>query len=102
MMNLNPTILETVIQTAFDAATERGGKDARRWQTAIAKAKQQLETNPYMHFDGDALLILSPESNEIYRANGSCQCKAWEKGKYPCVHRAAARIVKRYYEQTSH
>jgi chloramphenicol 3-O-phosphotransferase len=101
MMNLNPTILETVIQTAFDNATARGGKDARRWQTAIAKAKQQLETNPYMHFDGDALLILSPESNQIYRANGTCECKAYQHGQ-PCVHRAAARIVKRYYEQTSH
>jgi hypothetical protein len=102
MMNLNPTILETVIQQAFDAATTSGGRDAKRWGVAIAKAKQQLETNPYMHFDGDALLILSPESNQIYRANGTCECIAYTRYGQPCFHRAAARIVKRYYEQTSH
>ncbi len=101
MMNFNAAILETVIQQAFDAATTAGGKDARRWQVAIAKAKQQLETNPYLHFDGDALLILS-DSNEIYRSNGTCQCRAYEKG-FSCWHRACARIIARYYEQpTSH
>lgn len=99
MMNLNPIILETVIQQAFDAATERGGRDARHWQMAIVKAKQQLETNPFMHFDGDALLVLSPESNRIYRANGTCDCIAFAKYGQPCWHRAAARIVRRY-EQT--
>lgn len=91
MMNLDRQRLEQVIQEAFN----RAGND-RRWQTAIAKAKQQLETNPYMHFDGDALLILSP-SNEIYRANGTCQCAAF-RNRQPCFHRAAARIIKRYYE----
>jgi len=101
MMNLNPTILETVIQQAFDAATTNGGRDVRRWQTAIAKAKQQLETNPYLHFDGDALLILS-DSNEIYRSNGTCQCVAYTRYGQPCWHRACARIITRYNEQTSH
>jgi hypothetical protein len=52
-----------------------------------------------MHFDGDALLVLS-ESGEIYRANGACQCKAYANSQ-PCWHRAAARLVKRYNE-TSH
>ncbi len=102
MMNLNAAILETVIQQAFDHATTAGGRDARRWRTAIAKAKQQLETNPYLHFDGDALLILS-DANEIYRANGVCQCKAYANGQQPWWHRALARIVARYHEQpTSH
>jgi hypothetical protein len=99
-MDLNSTRLETVIQTAFDEATARGGKHSRRWQTAIAKAKQQLESNPFLHFDGDALLILS-DSNEIYRSNGACQCRAYANGQ-PCWHRAAARIVSRYNEETSH
>jgi len=80
--------MQEVIQEAFDKT------DNRRWQAAIAKAKAQLEENPYLHFDGDALLILS-DSNEIYRANGTCQCKAYEKG-FPCWHRAAARLVERY------
>ena len=91
MQNIDQTRMSEVIQEAFDKVA-----DSRRWQTAIAKAKQHLEANPYMHFDGDALLILS-DSNEIYRANGTCQCKAYEKG-FPCWHRAAARLIRNYME----
>jgi outer membrane protein assembly factor BamB len=94
MLNLNADTLQQITQDALDRA-----EGSKRWQVAITKAKQQLESNPYLHVDGDALLILSP-SNEIYRANGSCQCKAYTKGQ-PCWHRAAARLVKRYME-TSH
>ena len=94
MMNIDTNRMNQVIQQAFDKA--QGNK---RWQTAIAKAKGEIETNPFMHFDGDALLILSP-SNEIYRANGTCQCKAYMQG-FPCWHRAAARLIQRYLE-TSH
>jgi hypothetical protein len=94
MMNIDQSRMLEVIQEAFDKVT-----GSRRWQTAIAKAKQQIEENPYLHFDGNALLILSP-SGEIYSANGSCQCKAYAKNQ-PCWHRAAARLVERYM-QTSH
>ena len=94
MQNLDTTKLQQVAQEAFDKVSGH-----RRWETAIAKAKVQLEENPFMHFDGEALLILSP-SNEIYRANGTCQCKAYMQG-FPCWHRAAARLVQRYRE-TSH
>lgn len=94
MMNINQDRILEVIQEAFDKVG-----NSRRWQTAIAKAKGEIESNPYMHFDGQSLLILSP-SGEIYSANGICQCKAFEKGQ-PCWHRAAARLVERYKE-TSH
>jgi len=94
MMNLHQETMQTVIQAAFDKVS-----GSRRWQTAIVKAMQQIESNPYMHFDGHALLVLSP-SGEIYSANGTCQCKAYASGQ-PCWHRAAARIVQRYHE-TSH
>lgn len=93
-MNIDRNRMEQVIQEAFDKVA-----GSRRWQTAIARAKRELEENPYMHFDGYALLILSP-SDEIYSANGTCQCKAFRSGQ-PCWHRAAARLVKRYME-TSH
>lgn len=93
-MNIDQDRLERVAQEAFDKVSGN-----RRWETAIVKAKQQIESNPYLHFDGYSLLILSP-SGEIYTANGSCQCKAYEKG-FPCWHRAAARLVRRYNE-TSH
>lgn len=93
MMNLDQDRMSRVIQEAFDRA-----QGSRRWQTAIAKAQGELENNPFMHYDGHALLVLSP-SGEIYTANGTCQCKAYEKG-FPCWHRAAARLVERYNEQT--
>ncbi len=91
MMNLNKDRMQQVIQAAFDKVS-----GSRRWQTAIVKAQRELEDNPFMHYDGHALLILSP-SGEIYSANGTCQCQAYEKG-FPCWHRAAARIVQRYNE----
>lgn len=91
MLEINSDKLQEVTQEAFDKAT-----GSRRWQTAIVKAKQQIESNPYLHVDGDALLILSP-SNEIYRANGTCQFTLGQS----CWHRAAARLVQRYNE-TSH
>ena len=91
MIGIDENRMQEVIQEAFDKVP-----GSRRWQTAIAKAKQQIEENPYMHFDGHALLILSP-SGEIYSANGSCQCKAFTNGQ-PCWHRAAARLVERYIQ----
>lgn len=97
-MNLNSQTLDEVAQAAFDAAEAKGGKDARRWTVAIVKAKQQLAENPYIHDEGDALLILSPESLQIYHSNGTCQCQAWLKGKFPCWHRASYRLVRRYQE----
>lgn len=91
MLSVNEERMALVIQEAFDKVS-----DSRRWQTAIAKAKQQIESNPYLHFDGHALLVLS-QSGEIYTANGACQCKAYRQGQ-PCWHRAAARLVERYFE----
>lgn len=91
MIQLNQQRFERIVEAAFNKTSNL------RWQTAIVKAKQQIEANPYLTWQGDALLILSP-SNEIYRANGVCQCKAFRNGK-PCWHRAAARLVKRYNEQ---
>jgi hypothetical protein len=43
------------------------------------------------------LVIWSQDSNEIYTANGVCQCKAFERGT-ACWHRAAARLVRLYLE----
>jgi hypothetical protein len=92
MMNLDQKRIEMVTEEAFNKTSNL------RWQMAITKAKVELESNPYMHLDGDALLILSP-SGEIYSANGACQCKAYTNNQ-PCWHRAAARLVKRYMEQS--
>jgi hypothetical protein len=93
MMNLNQETMREVIAEAFDKT------GSLRWQMAITRAAQELESNPFMHYDGHALIILS-ESNEVYSANGSCQCKAFAHGK-PCWHRAAARLVTRYNERSN-
>lgn len=90
--------LEQATQDAFNKAQALvNNNDSRRWQNAISRARRELITspNPYMDWTGEELLILSPESNEIYAANGTCQCKAYTTAKYPCWHRAASRIVQR-------
>lgn len=93
MMNLNETRLAAVVQTALATVTSN-----RRWQNAIRKGAEILTSgNPYIHFTGRSLLMLS-ESGEIYEANGVCQCKAYPM---PCKHRAAYKLVKRYLESAN-
>ena len=89
---LNSTLFAAVVNAAKAKAA---GHPA--WVRAIEKAAEQVDSNPWIHEDGDALLIASATGNEIYRANGTCQCKAFLNGK-PCWHRAAAQLVKRYRE----
>ena len=76
-------------------------KDGKRWINAVAKATAEIETNPFMTYEVEShsLLMLSDTSNQIYKANGTCQCKAFENG-FPCRHRAAARLCAIYIERT--
>ena len=92
MTDISETKLEAVAQMAFNKTNNL------RWQTAIAKAKREIESNPYIHYTGHSLLMLS-ESGEIYEANGVCQCRAYLNGQ-PCYHRAAYKLVKRYMERS--
>jgi hypothetical protein len=72
----------------------------KRWINAIAKAVVQIEENDaFMNYDkaDNYLVIWSQNSNEVYSANGVCQCKAFERG-FACWHRAAARLVRLYLE----
>lgn len=94
MMNLNETKLSGVVAAALQSVA-----GDRRWTNAITRAAEMIEANPYLHWTGDSLLMLS-ESGEIYEANGVCQCKAYRSGQ-PCKHRAAYKLVKRYRE-TAH
>lgn len=90
MISVNETKLAAVVESAL--ASVRGNK---RWTNAILRAEQVLTSdNPYIHFDGSSLLMLS-ESGEIYEANGVCQCKAYMGGQ-PCRHRAAYKLMKQY------
>ena len=85
------------------AKTELTVKDAgmkKRWINAIGKATAEIEENGvFMTYQEDdhSLIIWSQKSNNIYTANGVCQCRAFEQGS-PCFHRAAARLVRLYLE----
>lgn len=91
MLTLNPTLLAAIASQAKAKAVQHP-----RWLTAIDRALVELDTNPYLEWQDGHLLILS-ESGSIYAANGICQCKAFEF-KNPCWHRAAARLVRLYFE----
>jgi hypothetical protein len=86
--------LAKVELTVTDAQTKK------RWINAIAKAAVEIEQNGvFMTWQDEdhSLLIWSQKSNQIYSANGVCQCRAFEQGS-PCFHRAAARLVRLYME----
>ncbi len=85
--------LSKVEQTVTDAKTKT------RWIRAIAKAVVEIEENVFMTWQeaDKSLLIWSQKSNNIYTANGVCQCRAFEQGS-PCFHRAAARLIRLYLE----
>ncbi len=92
MANLNEAKLAAVVDAAL--VTVKG--DAR-WTNAIIRTEEiPTSGNPYIHFTGHSLLMLS-DSGEIYEANGVCQCKAFAK-RHPCKHRAAYKLMKRYAE----
>ncbi|MCA1616437.1 MAG: hypothetical protein LC800_20545 [Acidobacteria bacterium] len=94
MMNLDQDTMRQVVEAAFNST------NSLRWQVAITRAAQILESNPSVHLDGDTLLMLS-DSGEIYEVkSGSCPCKAFRQGQ-PCKHRAARQLLIRYNE-TSH
>jgi hypothetical protein len=95
MMSIDANKMDAVIQEAFEKA-----QSSKRWQMAIARAKEIIETNPYLHMQGENLLMLS-DSGEIYEVTrGACPCKAFAQGM-PCKHRATRQLILRYNE-TSH
>ena len=97
-MQIQTTTFEQVVQAAFDST------DNRRWQNAIVRAKQIVESNPFVTLQSDGKLIVLSDSNEIYEVTeGSCvttegkACKAFAQGQ-PCKHRALRRLMLRYNE----
>ena len=96
MLNIDQNKMREVIQAAFNKATGN-----RRWETAIVKAQQIIESNPYVHMQADGSLLMLSDSNEIYEVKSNhCPCKAFRNGQ-PCKHRALYRLLTRYSE-TSH
>lgn len=92
MLNINPDLFATVVETA----KHNTGGDAR-WINAIDRAVEMLDGNPYADYIDGELIVMSDTSCNIYTANGSCQCIAYEPHR-PCKHRAAAKLMHRYHE----
>lgn len=93
MMNIDAARMEQVVLDAFDKVG-----NSRRWQTAIARAKQIIETNPYIHLMQDGTLLMLSASGEIYEVSqGFCPCKAFQSHQ-PCKHRAVRQLILRYVE----
>lgn len=93
-------IAETLvsIQMQFESHQLSEG-NYKRWINAVGKATVEFESNPFLTWDVDNKhLIIWSKSNEIYEANGTCQCRAFEQA-LPCYHRALARLVQRYFER---
>lgn len=96
MIQINSQRLDEVVQQAFDKA-----QGSKRWQAAVIRAKQIIESNPYIYMDSDNTLIMLSDSNEIYEVRTAfCPCIAFSKGQ-PCKHRALRRLLLQMSE-TSH
>ncbi len=92
MIEIDERKLNQVVEAALSKV-----KGDSRWTNAILRGEKLLTgNNPYLHFDGTRLLVLS-DSGQVYTANGSCQCAAFKESN-PCKHRAAFGLLKRYYE----
>lgn len=98
---MNEKLFRATVSNAIEAAAANSGTEAqaKRWINAIEKAVSEIETNPFISWDAKkhSLLIMSELSNNIYAANGVCQCEAFRQNQ-PCYHRAAARIWRLYLE----
>lgn len=73
-----------------------------RWENAIEAGYDFLVSADVVLYEQEthALLVPSSKGNgQVYRANGTCGCKAFEK-RQPCYHRAASRLVLRMKEIT--
>lgn len=91
MLNVNADRMQQVIQAAFDKVTGN-----LRWQMAIARAKQIIESNPFVHMQEDGTLLMLSDSNEIYEVTArTCPCRAFKQGQ-PCKHRATRQLLIRY------
>jgi hypothetical protein len=94
MLNLNTSILATVVAQALSDAQEYP-----RWVNAIRRAFEEIDSNPWIERNpsGHGLIIGSP-SGTCYSANGECSCPAFAFGR-ACWHRAAARLVRLHDER---
>jgi hypothetical protein len=66
----------------------------QRWLNAIDAAWEHLLQADEIDFQPETgALLYRSESGQVYTANGTCQCIAYQRGE-PCKHRAGAKLVK--------
>jgi hypothetical protein len=100
----NNKLLSHVVDEAIQAAVAHSNTDQVReaWVRAILKAANLMQTGDltFWQFDKElGELTLLSQSNNSYIANGTCECKAYSDFHIPCWHRAAARLLARYYAE---
>ena len=98
---INREKLALVASEAIAKLKDSTRPDAKRWIRAIAKAVIEIENNPFITWQPEtrSILILSQRSGEIYTANGTCGCKAYNQPTpMPCYHRAISQLIVRYLE----
>jgi hypothetical protein len=97
-LDLQSIDLDTLVQVV---ETARSATQDQRWLNAINEAYDFLlnpHTDTIQIADDGTAIIPSNTGDHDYKANGTCQCKAFAHGKQPCWHRAASRIIQRYRE----
>lgn len=80
--------IEKIKRAAEIAKTKTTDK---RWLKAIDAAVAGVESGWIVTYETHGIMVTT-DSGNTYRANGSCQCKAFEFGQ-ACKHRALARLV---------
>lgn len=71
----------------------------KRWIAAIDKAADALLNGKWVVTELQHCYVFTTESGKTYRANGECQCEAFNHNQ-PCRHRAGARLLNLYQEVT--
>jgi hypothetical protein len=99
--SIDKEVLGQFAAESINKIQDTNAPNGKRWVNAIAKAVVEIESNPYLTYDlkSHELMMLSERTGTVYRANGTCQCQAYEQG-FPRYHRAASRLVAVYLERT--
>ncbi len=93
MLDINDELFQQIVDDA-----KRATLGDTRLLNALDRAVTMLDGNPYVHVDGDELLVMSDTSLRTYAVNNdTCQCEAFGRG-FSCKHQAARRLLQRYYE----
>lgn len=88
-----------VIANAIAKASDNpGNRKVENWVKQIGYAAKSIETNPYLHFEENKLIVLSERSLNIYEVDEYCDCIGAVEYGQTCWHRVAKRLWENYLE----